>query len=670
MRKVLFCPVIILAFFMCKGQSNTWSVKFSDAIISRYQPTVNAMTSKGWEYSNGIILHGMEKVYNQTNDQDYLNYIKAYVDTYVDASGNVSDLGKTVDKIQPGMLCLFLYEKTGQIRYKNAAINIKNYLFNSSNFYRTPDGGFWHKSEGTTTSYTYYHVMMVDGMYMLHPFLTKFAYLFNEPSLYDEVTFQLLYMGEKVMPSPATLPRHAWEYYDYKTWSDPVTHQSTDVWSRGTGWYMMALADVLEFLPPTHEDYNNVLNLFQRMASGVASSQHAGTGLWYQVMDKPSVSGNWLETSGSAMFVYALKKGIDMGLLNSSVYLPVCQAGWAGLQTQIANYTDNMPQIRQFCVATGVVNNTTAYINLGKANCPAPTGTQHPHGYCGILMAASEMEFPLPNQNPTISISSPAIGAVYQNPASIQITATASDGDGTISKVEFFSNNSKIGEDLSSPYSFSWENAGIGNYSLTAKAIDNSSGETVSSTVTIQVIPGAYSLNRRIGLPEDDAEEFSDGSVTRSSYKLELSYYSSFAGDQLIGLRFNNISIPAGATITRAYLQFNAAEINRISSGLILKGEKSLHSQPFSLSAHNLSGRQFTGSQVVWNPQAWIEAGEEGAAQASPDIKSIIQEIIQTPGWASGNSVSIFISGSGTRKAVSYETDAQKAALLVIEYQY
>ncbi len=436
---------IIICLFQIgvSGQSNTWSVKFSDAILSRYQPTINTMTNKGWEYSNGIILHGMEKIYNHTNDADYFNYIKAYVDSYVDASGNVTGLGKTVDKIQPGVLCLFLYEKTGQIKYKNAATNIKNYMFNSSNFYRTPDGGFWHKSEQTSTSYTYYHVMMVDGMYMLHPFLTKYATLFNEPSLYDEVTFQLLFMGQKAMPAPATLPRHAWEYYDYKTWSDPVTHQSTDVWSRGTGWYMMALVDVLEYLPTSHPKYNDVLSLFQRMASGVAANQHATTGLWYQVVDKPTFSGNWLESSGSGMFVYALKKGIDLGLLNSTVYLPVCQKGWTGLQTQIATYTDGMPQIKQFCVATGVVNSTSAYMSLGKANCPAPSGTQHPHGYCGILMAASEMEFPIVTIPVTGISLSPASGNVAIG-STLQLNASFVPADATNKGVTWQSDNSQI----------------------------------------------------------------------------------------------------------------------------------------------------------------------------------------------------------------------------------
>jgi unsaturated rhamnogalacturonyl hydrolase len=432
----LFLMISISSF----SQADTWSVKFCDAIISRYQPTINTMTNKGWEYSNGIILHGMEKVYLQTNTAAYLNYIKAYVDAYVDANGNVTGLGTTVDKIQPGVLCLFLYEQTGQLKYKTAAINIKNYLLSTNpvNFNKTPDGGYWHKNDGN-----YNNVMMVDGMYMLHPFLAKCAYVLNDPTLYDVATFQMLLLASHVMPSPKTLPKHAWDYSKTKVWADPTTGESTDVWSRGTGWYMMALADVLSYLPTTHANYAAILELFQRMASGVAAKQNAATGLWYQVVDKGTTSGNWIESSGSGMFIYALKKGIDNGWLNSTVYLPVCQAAWTGMQTKIATYTDGKPQIKGFCPATGVLNNTAAYLALSAVNCPATSGTQHPHGYCAILMAASEMEFPIvqiPVTGVTVSPTSAALNVGNTQ----QLTATVAPANATNKTVTWTTSNSAV----------------------------------------------------------------------------------------------------------------------------------------------------------------------------------------------------------------------------------
>ena len=484
-RKIFLSIVFLAISFASFSQANTWSVKFSDAIVSRYQPTINTMTSKGWEYSNAIILHGMEMVYLQTNTAAYLNYIKAYVDAYVDANGNVTGLGTTVDKIQPGVLCLFLYEKTGDVRYKTAATNIKNYLLSTSpvNFNKTPDGGYWHKNDGN-----YNNVMMADGMYMLHPFLAKYGALFNDNTCFDVATFQMLLFASHVMYSPRTLPKHAWDYSKIQVWADPTTGESTDVWSRGTGWFMMALVDVLQYLPTSHANYNAILSLFQRMSTGVAAAQIATSGLWYQVVDKPTYSGNWTESSGSGMFIYALKKGVMNGWLDSATYTPIINKGWTGLQTQIGTLTDG-PQIKQFCVATGAANNTAAYIALGKTNCPTgypASGTQHPHGYCAVLMAASQMEFPI--------VTIPVTG-ISVSPATVtntvgstqQLTSVISPSTATNKTITWSSDKASVATVTASGLVTS---VSAGSATITAKTQDGSFTATSVITATTVGVSG------------------------------------------------------------------------------------------------------------------------------------------------------------------------------------
>ncbi|WP_315824571.1 Ig-like domain-containing protein [Paraflavitalea speifideaquila] len=91
------------------------------------------------------------------------------------------------------------------------------------------------------------------------------------------------------------------------------------------------------------------------------------------------------------------------------------------------------------------------------------------------------------NQLPAVSITSPANNASFTAPASVTINANASDADGTVSLVEFFNGSTKLGEDASAPYSFSWTGVAAGSYTLTAKATDNNSGATTSSPVNITV---------------------------------------------------------------------------------------------------------------------------------------------------------------------------------------
>ncbi len=91
------------------------------------------------------------------------------------------------------------------------------------------------------------------------------------------------------------------------------------------------------------------------------------------------------------------------------------------------------------------------------------------------------------NVVPTVSITSPANGTSFNEGDSIAITATASDSDGTIAKVEFFNGSTKLGEDTTSPYNYTITNAAAGSYTLSAKATDNENAATTSSTVSVTV---------------------------------------------------------------------------------------------------------------------------------------------------------------------------------------
>jgi glucose/arabinose dehydrogenase len=91
------------------------------------------------------------------------------------------------------------------------------------------------------------------------------------------------------------------------------------------------------------------------------------------------------------------------------------------------------------------------------------------------------------NSSPTVSITSPVNNATFTAPASITINATAADADGDVTLVEFFNGATKLGEDDTAPYTFTWSNVAAGSYALTAKATDDSSATTTSAPVNITV---------------------------------------------------------------------------------------------------------------------------------------------------------------------------------------
>jgi hypothetical protein len=104
-------------------------------------------------------------------------------------------------------------------------------------------------------------------------------------------------------------------------------------------------------------------------------------------------------------------------------------------------------------------------------------------------VATIQVSNPVPtNQAPSVALTSPANNATFTTPATIGLTASASDLDGNIGKVEFYNGTSKLGEATTSPYQFSWAGVNVGSYTLTAKATDNLGATTTSSTITISVV--------------------------------------------------------------------------------------------------------------------------------------------------------------------------------------
>lgn len=273
------------------------------------------------------------------------------------------------------------------------------------------------------------------------------------------------------------------------------------------------------------------------------------------------------------------------------------------------------------------------------------------------------------NQPPSVAISSPVNGSSYTSGSTIAISANATDADGTISKVEFYQGSAKLGEDNTSPFSYSWVGVPAGTYALTARAYDNLGASTASGVVNITVsTPSLVTVSSRISTGNDDVEENTKGGVVLNSDDLELVYDTKTTGNQTVGLLFRNLNIPVGASISKAYIQFAVDERSTTSCSLKIQGENSDNAALFSTSTRNVSGRIKTSNSLSWTPASWSTVGLSGTGQQTPDIKTIIQEIVNRPAWNPSGNLVIIITGTGKRVAESYEGLPSKAPLLYIEY--
>ena len=189
-----------------------------------------------------------------------------------------------------------------------------------------------------------------------------------------------------------------------------------------------------------------------------------------------------------------------------------------------------------------------------------------------------------------------------------------------------------------------------------------------SDSARIEILPAGATptvVDRRIAAGADDAEESSSGSVSLTSSDLELVTDGSA---QTVAMRFTNLAIPSGATVTSAYIQFTVDETGSAATALTLRAQAADHAAALASSSRNLSNRARTTASVSWAPAAWSGTGAAGAAQRTPDLSGPIGEVIARTGWASGNALAILVTGTGKRTAGAFEGGAARAPLLHIEY--
>ncbi len=177
---------------------------------------------------------------------------------------------------------------------------------------------------------------------------------------------------------------------------------------------------------------------------------------------------------------------------------------------------------------------------------------------------------------------------------------------------------------------------------------------------------GAITLESRPAVSSDDAEEGPSGSVNLTSSDLELVVDGT--STQTVGIRWPAVTIPAGATVTAAYIQFATDEAQSEATNLVIRGLAADNAPTFATTSANVSSRVRTTASVGWAPLGWSTVGQAGANQRTPDLANVIQEIVNRPGWASGNALALVVTGTGHRTAYAVDGSATLAPLLHVEY--
>ena len=336
-----------------------------------------------WAYDEGVVLEGMEGVWQATGDGRYFRFIKKSMDFFVNEKGDIRKYKAadySLDNIKNGRPLLTLYKVTGDKKYYLAAKQLREQLSSQP---RVASGGFWHKK-------IYPHQMWLDGLYMAEPFYAEWAATFNEPQLFDDIARQFIIMEQVARDSKTGLLYHGWDESREQRWADKTTGQSPVLWARAMGWYIMGLVDVLDNFPADHPKRDTLLHILDRTAAALQSVQ-SKNGVWYQVLDKPDGKGNYEESSASCMFVYAIAKAVRNGYLDPK-YDKTAKRGWAGILRQfISQRNDAEINLDKTVAATGLGG--TPYRDGSYAYYLSEAVVSNdPKGVGAFLLAANEME--------------------------------------------------------------------------------------------------------------------------------------------------------------------------------------------------------------------------------------------------------------------------------------
>ena len=344
--------ICVMAFLIMQGAvAQSTAIRFAESEMKRAPQAWQLDHGKRlyFGYSQGVGTLAMLKVWKETGDDKYLDYVVEWADTLINDQGEIH-LYKVetynIDYINSGKVLFEVYRQTGNEKYRLAMDRLVDQMKMHP---RTHEGVFWHKL-------IYQHQIWLDGLYMGSPFLAEYAVTFNRPELIDDVMNQFLVTAKRTYDEATGLYYHAFDESKRQLWSNKETGQSPNFWGRSIGWWFMALVDVLDYIPEDHSQRHELIDMIRGLAEVLPRYQDT-SGLWYQVLDQGDREGNYLEASVSSMFMYSFAKAVNKGYIDKQ-YRTVAEKAYEGLMSRlIVKNEDGTLTLTQCCSVGGLGGN-------------------------------------------------------------------------------------------------------------------------------------------------------------------------------------------------------------------------------------------------------------------------------------------------------------------------
>ncbi|GAB3762247.1 glycoside hydrolase family 88/105 protein [Spirosoma pomorum] len=212
------------------------------------------------------------------------------------------------------------------------------------------------------------NTLWLDDLFMSVPALAQMGKLTGDKKYFDEATKQVLQFSKRMFDKEKGLYMHGWV-------ESMATHPEFH-WARANGWAVMTMVELLDVLPESHSDRPAVLAQLNAHIRGLAAYQ-SGSGFWHQLIDR---NDSYLETSATAIYVYAIARAINRGWIDQLAYAPMALLGWNAISTKV----NQKGQVEGVCVGTGMGFDPAFYYYR-------PINVYAAHGYGPVLLAGAEV---------------------------------------------------------------------------------------------------------------------------------------------------------------------------------------------------------------------------------------------------------------------------------------
>lgn len=300
-----------------------------------------------WNYIDGCMITAVLSLYEITGDEKYFTFAKKFVDAFVAQDGTIRTFDVkeyNLDNVNAARNLFFIYEKTGEEKYKLAMDLVRSQL---DTMPRTKEGSFWHKA-------IYPNQVWLDGLYMAQPFYERYETCFRKMGNCQDVLLQFQNVEKHMKDQKTGLYYHGYDESREMFWANKETGCSANFWLRSLGWFTLALVETAQATDETlYYEKRYYQKLLEDLVDALKPYQDE-SGMFYQVVDKKDAEGNYLETSGTALIAYAILKAVRLRYL-APRYLEMGERAFQGIVDRyLSEDADGTLRLGGICLVAGL----------------------------------------------------------------------------------------------------------------------------------------------------------------------------------------------------------------------------------------------------------------------------------------------------------------------------